>query len=157
MIGYIYKIQHCTEANLCYIGSTFNFLNRQCQHIRSIKDETCQKRLYIRIRATGGVFSYTISIIEEFETDKLNLRLKENHYINELKPALNHNRAFTTPEEKADAVKEYYIKHRESLLIKKKSKITCECGCLLSRSNPYTHRNSKKHFILLSTLAITVS
>ena len=155
MIGYIYKIQHCTEPNLCYIGSTFNFLNRQYQHTRSINDIQCQQRLYIRIRATGGLNSYTFSIIEEFETDKLNLLKKENEYIINLKPALNHNRAFTTPDEKSDAVKEYYIKHRESLLIKKKSKIICECSCLLSRSNPYTHRTSKKHFKMLA-LAVAV-
>lgn len=150
MRGYIYKIQHSTEANLCYIGSTFNYMNRQYQHMRCIKDENCQKRLYVRIRATGGVFSYTISIIEEIpDIDKLNLRLRENEYIINLKPSLNHNKAFTTPEQKKEAVKEYYIKNRDILLLKKKSKIQCECGCLLSRSNPYDHRASKKHVRLL--------
>lgn len=45
--------------------------------------------------------------------------------------------------------KNYYYDNpdfRERHLAKMREKITCECGCLVSRSNFSKHQNNKKHF-----------
>ena len=68
----------------------------------------------------------------------------------ELKATLNNNRPFITKAEAYESVRKYYLLHRDEIILKKRSKITCECGCLLSRSNPYTHRQSQKHLNLLN-------
>jgi len=45
--------------------------------------------------------------------------------------------------------KKYYYDHpefREKHLARMKEKISCECGCVVSRSNLSKHQKSKKHF-----------
>jgi hypothetical protein len=147
----IYKIQHLTKPELIYIGSTQNFDMRAYQHkIKSSEPNPTQK-LYKCIKENEGWNNFNCISIDEFETDSRQAgRIRENHKMIEFKATLNNNRAFITKQEAKQSVKDYYLKNRDELILKKRSKITCECGCLLSRSNPYTHRQTKKHLNLIS-------
>ena len=49
-------------------------------------------------------------------------------------------------EKRNERSKQYYIDNREKL----KQKITCECGCLVTKVNISTHRKTKKHLKLIS-------
>lgn len=39
----------------------------------------------------------------------------------------------------------YYKENKDRLNARKKEKITCECGAVVSRGNIYNHRKSKAH------------
>ena len=143
---FIYKIQHLTKSELIYIGCTTNFSIRAYQHKLKSSEPEPKQKLYKCIQENNGWNNFTCVIIDEFETDSRQAgRIRENHKMIELKATLNNNRAFITKQEANQAVKDYYLKNRDELIKKKKSKITCECGCLLSRSNPYTHKQTMKH------------
>jgi hypothetical protein len=147
----IYKIQHLTKPELIYIGSTQNFEVRAYQHKIKSSEENPKQKLYKCIQENDGWNNFTCVSIDEFETDSRQAgRIRENHKMIELKATLNNNRAFITKQEAKQSVKDYYLKHRDELILKKKSKIKCSCGCLLSRSNPYTHKTTKKHLKLLN-------
>ena len=51
--------------------------------------------------------------------------------------------------EKGGAIKDYnksyYMKRREEILEKAKTKITCECGCVVQLFNMIPHKKTKKH------------
>jgi hypothetical protein len=51
--------------------------------------------------------------------------------------------------QKGDAIKDYnksyYMKRREEILEKAKTKITCECGCVVQLFNMNSHKKTKKH------------
>lgn len=40
---------------------------------------------------------------------------------------------------------DYYEKNKDRLNARKREKITCECGAVVSRGNIYNHRKSKAH------------
>ena len=148
---FIYKIVCLTKPDLLYIGSTSNFDVRKCQHKIKSKEPNPILKLYKAIKENGGWNNFSCDIIEEFETDSRQAgRIREGYKMIELKATLNNNRPFITKAEAYESVKKYYLLHRDEIILKKRSKITCECGCLLSRSNPYTHRQSKKHLNLLN-------
>jgi hypothetical protein len=44
-----------------------------------------------------------------------------------------------------DYNKSYYMKRREEILEKAKTKITCECGCVVQLFNMIPHKKTKKH------------
>lgn len=44
-----------------------------------------------------------------------------------------------------DYNKNYYMKRREEILEKAKTKITCECGCVVQLFNMIPHKKTKKH------------
>jgi len=44
-----------------------------------------------------------------------------------------------------DYNKSYYTKRREEILEKAKTKITCECGCVVQLFNMIPHKKTKKH------------
>ena len=51
--------------------------------------------------------------------------------------------------EKGDAIKDYnknyYMKRRKEILEKAKTKVTCECGCVVQLFNMNSHKKTKKH------------
>jgi hypothetical protein len=150
---FIYKIVHLTKPELIYIGSTSNFNMRRSQHKIKSKDADPKIKLYKSIQENGGWDQFKCEVVEEIEiNNREEGRIRENKFIEELNAVLNNNRAYITKEQAKEAVKEYYNAHRDELILKKKSKIACECGCLLSRSNPYTHRQTKKHLRLLTQI-----
>mgnify|MGYP003128030937 CR=1 FL=1 len=45
--------------------------------------------------------------------------------------------------------KKYYQNNKDKINEKQKEKITCECGCIVSRTNLNRHKKSKKHLKLI--------
>jgi hypothetical protein len=58
--------------------------------------------------------------------------------------------------QKGDAIKDYnknyYMKRREEILEKAKTKVTCECGCVVQLFNMNSHKKTKKHVRYLEML-----
>ena len=52
-------------------------------------------------------------------------------------------------EYKLEKQKEYYENNKEEISEKKKEKITCECGCELTRTDLSRHKKTKKHINLI--------
>jgi len=51
--------------------------------------------------------------------------------------------------QKGDAIKDYnknyYMKRREEILEKARTKVTCDCGCVVQLFNMNSHKKTKKH------------
>lgn len=145
----IYKIIHFENSELCYIGSTCNFKNRKCQHKNycyNVNRKAYNFKLYQMIRDHGGWSAFKMVAIEEFPCDsKTQLCIREEEVRVEYKANMNMVKAHITADELNEYHKQYRINHREELNEKKKEKVTCECGCVVSKRNLSQHKTSKKH------------
>ena len=160
----IYKIQHNETESLCYIGSTCNFKNRKHNHKNYCYNENGKAynyKLYQMIRNNGGWDAFRMVVIEEFPCEsKTQLCIREEQVRIEYKADMNTLKAHRTAEEKIEQIKQWHIEnrteikeynkqyhhdHRDDLNQKKKQKVTCECGCIVNRSNLSTHKKTNKH------------
>tara|TARA_B110001450_G_scaffold251001_1_gene270494 strand:- start:1758 stop:2276 length:519 start_codon:yes stop_codon:yes gene_type:complete len=167
--AHIYKIV-CKDENIkeFYIGSTFNLSDRIRQHKYKCKNSTVT--LYKYISDNGGWINFNVIILETFECDSetKDKVIKEQEYINKLNPTLNDIRAYATKEQNYKKSNEYYKewavqnktklkdynieyrqKNKDKLSQQKATKVTCECGSVVSRNNFSTHLKSKKHLQLI--------
>ena len=139
----IYKIQHCDDANLLYIGSTVAYNTRKSTHKNATNDEKSKKynfKLYQMIRANGGWNAFNMVIIKAFPCDnKQESHTEEDRIIRLMKTTMNTNKAYNSPEEKvenavkmkiylteyrkinADKIKEYRVIHAEQNKIYQKA------------------------------------
>ena len=108
--GRIYKVYEKIDETKFYIGSTTNDLNiRLIQHqSASIKGTT---PLYTYIREKGRD-NFAIELVED-DIEIENLIIRENHWLQELKPPLNKNIFLTRTEKERDKAK--YEKNKESI------------------------------------------
>jgi hypothetical protein len=76
------------------------------------------------------------------ERNKLN-EYYYQHREEKLEYQKNYNR------QKGDTIKDYnksyYMKRREEILEKARTKVTCECGCVVQLFNMNSHKKTKKH------------
>jgi hypothetical protein len=121
----IYKIE-C--ENECYVGHTTNFINRKYQHKRECKMKQSNQFVYLFLYDKN----WTMTPIEEFSCDNLTqARIREQYWIDKLKPYLNHYGAF------------YEYKYE---------KINCEiCGGSYHNSSSHKkkHTETNKHKVWL--------
>ncbi len=206
----IYKIQNIDNPELLYVGSTTDFTKRKNCHKNNCDNPNtkCHNfKLYQMIRENGGWDMFNMVIVKEFPCEnKRQAEAEEDRCIREMKANLNSHRAFVTPEERieqmkqyrlehkeqiAEQVKQYYTKHKDKIKqwklehkdklaerdkqyrlenkdkiaerIKQwrlenkdklaeinKQKITCDCGCVLTKCSLPKHKRSKKHQDLLN-------
>jgi hypothetical protein len=111
-----YKICCNEENEFVYVGSTKNFTSRKNQHKRSCekpKQQELNTKIYVTIREFGGWENWTMTPIENFEcATKLEARIREQHWIDLLKPNLNCYNAFGVDvENRKENKKEYYEKN----------------------------------------------
>ena len=63
--------------------------------------------------------------------------------------------------QKGDAIKDYnksyYMKRREEILEKARTKVTCECGCVVQLFNMNSHKKTKKHVRYLEMQEVMVA
>ena len=138
----IYKLVHNEDydnANI-YIGSTTGFVKRKNQHKNSCNNEK-QKgyndRKYQHIRNNGGWDCFNMIEVEKFScNDKREAEAREEYWRCHFNSLLNTRKAFTTDEQKKEQLKEY------------RKQITCECGCMIRRSDISKHRKTQKHLLL---------
>lgn len=126
----IYKIVN-EEETFCYVGSTTDFRRRRYNHKRSCNNENDKRynsNLYKTIRENGGWEKFKFESIENYPCNNHREQfLREQHWINELKPNLNMVNAQTdmkeyhkmryqnNKEERQKYNKEYYQNNKEEL------------------------------------------
>ena len=176
-----------------YVGSTKAFNNRKYDHNKRCNTPTNQKhynmKIYSIIRANGGFHTWNMVKIDEIKDCSLiQAQIREQEWIEKLRPSMNSNKAHETEqtykkrkkisdkkcyenhreariakvknyyennkEKVKDYKAEYYEKNKEIIkeIIKEKNniKITCECGCELTKDALTRHLKTKKHINLVS-------
>ena len=170
--GNIYKIYNTINDDI-YIGSTTQKLcKRMTGHRRNIYKNS---PIYKAFRE-HGVENFFIELVEKCPcNDKDELIRTEGKYIRELNPSLNKVIAGRTRKEHyidnkehlsqrakewrednkgymAQKVKEWREDNKEYLKAHSGEKITCECGCMISRANLPRHKRSAKHQQLINLI-----
>ena len=144
-----------------YIGSTCNFTTRKGHHKRSIYNQNGKQynyKLYKTIR--NNDWNWDMKPYKEYPCEnRTQLIIEEERLRKELNADLN-MMCCGTGLSKEDYKKQYrienkdknieYQKHykfqnKDKLLEQRKQKITCECGCVVSRSHLTRHKTSNKH------------
>ena len=89
----IYKIVcNDTKIDFLYIGSTINFRDRKCKHKRDSINSNI--KIHTIIRENGGWNNWKMIPIEIFLCkNKLELRIREQFWIDKLNSNLNSNKA----------------------------------------------------------------
>lgn len=97
----IYKITCDSLPDYVYVGSTTNFIKRKCYHrdYSNKYDETdkhAKYKVYQIIRENGGWDNWSMVPVEEFKCDTIQqARIREQHWLEELKANMNSRNAFT--------------------------------------------------------------
>ena len=163
-LGYVYKYS-CPTFEDFYIGSTVDFNTRFSKHKTHFRDRplkhTCLK-FYDFIRDNDShIKDWNMEIIETLNDITLNqLRKKEQHFMNELKPTLNKFKAFATKEYKLEYHRKaaiiYKLKHPEKIREMQNEyhtrRFECSCGSNVMLSHKLRHLNTKKHKDLIKNL-----
>ena len=166
--GLIYKLcSKDTDITDIYIGSTTSFRHRKINHKSDCNNEKGRNYnydVYKFIRENGGWENWDMILIEYYKCDtKLELEKREREVIENLKPSLNRFIPTRTKkeydkikyeknkEQYKEYFKDYYEDNKEQILEKKKEKITCECGAIITKCQFNRHTKSIKHqgFIVL--------
>ena len=115
-----YKICCNAENEFVYVGSTINFTSRKNQHKRSCekpKQQELNMKIYVTIREFGGWDNWTMTPIEYLEcATKLDARIREQFWIEEIKPKLNCHNAFGLDKKNRYENQKHYTEiHREKV------------------------------------------
>ncbi len=169
----IYKIV-CKDINITdiYIGHTIDFNKRKIKHKSDCNNEKSKcynLKVYEFIRNNGGFENWKIIKFEDYPCEnKLEAVKRENYLVKELKSSLNSDIPGRSKKEYYEdkkeilckqkkeyyeinkkviskRMKEYRENNKEEISSKKNEKITCECGCLISKSSLSRHLKSQKH------------
>jgi hypothetical protein len=166
MPEYTYYEIVCKNENIkdCYVGKTTNFKKRVRDHKSNCYNENRKKynyKLYEYIRENGGINNWEFIEIEKGEYDNEESALKERELIEKFNATLN-NYIPTRKKKEWDKdnkkkIKEYQNEFRENnreiLNEKRREKITCKCGCEITKSNLSTHLKTQKHIKFLALTA----
>ena len=147
----IYKIV-CKDVNIkdFYIGSTTNFTNRKRQHKNIAINDTVKSHyyVYVFINQNGGWDNFDMIEVEKYNASDHNDALKrERYWFEELNATLNKQIPSRTQDEyetmrnKAPKRTEYKKKNDKEHQVK----ITCECGCIVSKRHISEHKKTQKH------------
>lgn len=106
------------DLDLCYVGSTSNWKERQRNHKSNCNNEKRKQynsKLYQTIRENGGWESFKMIQIGTREQLKLrDAEAIEEEYRQELRTNMNTNRCFTTKEQKQEQLKECIKNYRQN-------------------------------------------
>lgn len=135
-----------------YIGSSANLKDRIKKHKFACDDINCNNynlKLYVYIRENFGFYNFTVKTLERYPCkNNLQLRQREQKWIDELKPTLNSLRAYLSPElriiEKSKIDKVYKLKNKSILNEKANEVINCDhCDKTYTKRNKATHQKTK--------------
>ena len=150
-MGIVYKIL-CNETGECYVGSAndrINYLSRKKNHRYQIN--YCSSK---KIIDRGN---YEFIILEANIFIDIELRKREQEFIDITENTINEIRAYQSPEHRkeqkrlehirngSERNKLYWEKNKDKLKIHYSQKITCECGGKYTVSNKQVHFKTKKH------------
>ena len=95
-ISGVYLVRN-TITNDCYVGSSVDVKRRWANHKSPSKWKQRPNSLLYKAFQKYELSNFIFEILEE--CDKSQLFIREQYYINKLKPTYNHNKAFQTSEE----------------------------------------------------------
>ena len=109
--GLIYSIVCKTDETMLYIGSTTNYTKRKNLHKSTCNNENSEHhnlQVYVMIRANGGWDNFDMKPIKEFPCEsKIQLVIEEERIRVEMQAKLNTRRAYRSPEERKEEIKQY--------------------------------------------------
>ncbi len=101
------------EGKYWYIGSTSNFRDRKYGHKNGCKN---QKYLKEFVEENGGWDAWEFEVLEISEhKTKVERFMREQHFLDELKPCLNRQRAYNSEEDSKTGDKEYRKRNKERI------------------------------------------
>jgi hypothetical protein len=143
----------CEDTNVkcSYVGSTTNIIKRKAQHKSACKIEKgdCyNKKLYQTIRDNGGWTNWKMIPLEEFECEnKTQQVIREQYWIDQLKPELNCLPAYLTEEGKVvgrqNAIKKYVDINQEKVNESQKKYREAHSEKILDKAKEYYHTHLK--------------
>ena len=171
--GLIYKLC-CKDANITdiYVGSTTSLRHRKARHKSNCNNKNnfgynCD--VYNFIRENGGFENWDMVLVEYYKCEtKLKLEKREREIIENLKPTLNKviptrtqkewrddNKEYVKERKKEyyennketikEKVNEYCDNNKEKIAVKRKEKVKCECGRIVTKYMLNRHFKSIKH------------
>tara|TARA_X000001036_G_C20435088_1_gene706893 strand:+ start:277 stop:810 length:534 start_codon:yes stop_codon:yes gene_type:complete len=169
MSYFIYKLV-CDDCDDFYVGSTKSIKDRKYKHKHKAKKDPSKK--YQIIRDNGGWENWRMVVLEECDESiktKLQAEMREETFRLELKATMNTKRARRTDEvqkqlksecdkryrekyseELKEKNKEKWIRNRETILAERRDdKVTCVCGCQVSKNHIARHMKTAKHLNLM--------
>jgi len=160
----IYKIKHQDDFddNNIYVGSTCNIIRRKNAHKNNCFNENNKDyNLYVYkyIRDNGGWDCFILVKIHDYAcNNKSDLLIEERRAIDMLRPTLNMRQSVRTYKERYEInkekilkqVNEYREQNKEKISEKRKEKITCECGCIITKRILELHKKTQKHINLMN-------
>ena len=161
-MSYSVYLLTCKKTKKKYVGSSFDVEHR-------MKIHEITRGCYSRDIIEEG--DYDLDILETDIPDRITALWRERYYFDTIEGLVNKNRPIITEDEmkeskRASASKNYYDRHeyflkqkadyqkanKEVIQQKRAEKITCDCGCILSRSSLTGHKKRPKHFQLLEVV-----
>jgi len=158
-----------TAVQECYVGSTTNWIKRKAQHKYNCATETykCYNlKIYQTIRANGGWGNWSMVLIEDYPCDNdLEKRKRERYWQEHYDAKMNSRLAQSSMKEwyethkeyhkeyretHKEYQKEYYETHKKQIANQRGEKVTCKCGCIVSRNKLQRHQRTLKHLELIS-------
>jgi hypothetical protein len=113
----IYKIEHRTNPELVYVGSTKKFNQRKSQHkFHCISSEI---KVYQMIREHGGWDQFDMVELKQIEGTQLEARQEEDRVRIELNAQLNTLSAILDIKLRKKTIQEYHQSHRDEILKRK--------------------------------------
>ena len=146
MIGYIYKIWDNDDPSLVYYGSTIQQVS-----IRMGKHRDSSNSCISKIIIDRNNYQYATLEKVEYE-DKFELRNRErwwvenNICVNKLIPNRTKKEYYMANKEKfTEYAKQYNMTNKEKIAEQQKQKVTCECGCIVTKRYLTRHKKTKIH------------
>jgi len=109
----IYKIEHRTNPELVYVGSTKNFKVRKKDH--KCQSQTSNIKVYQMIREHGGWEQFDMIELNQVECTQLEAREEEDRVRIELNARMNTLSAVLDIENRNKKIQEYHQSHREEI------------------------------------------
>ena len=161
------------SVELCYVGSTANWKERQRTHKRDCNNENSKAynlKIYKTIRENGGWGNFKmIQLGTREQLKKREAEQVEEEYRVQLKANMNGKRCYRTEaqkqednkeycknyrEEKKDKIREqkhkWYEENKDKINEKALEKVKCECGLLVCKASLLRHQKRLKHIKLMN-------
>ncbi len=146
--GLIYSIICKTDETLIYVGSTTNFTQRKNRHKTACNNEKHRDHntpVYVMIRANGGWDSFDMKPVREFPCENnIQLVIEEERIRKDMHANLNTYRAFLSPEERKEQIKEWNKNNTAKIAEKNKKYYEANAAKLNEDKKKYYQENSAK-------------
>jgi len=133
------------DIDLCYIGSTANWKERQRTHKLACNNENISAyntKIYQAIRANGGWENFKmVQLGTREQLTKREAEQVEEEYRQELKANMNTKRCYITEEQKQEYKKEYYETNKEIVNEVKKDYYETNKEWFLEQAKEYRETN----------------